>query len=214
MEIQSYEPYHIGIKLNPSLPVETLRQKILPKLRSSGFNEVSEDKIPSNVSHEIEVIAKDGNNKIQLNYPLSALNTIGEDPVSTTETFKKLLEIIKSLGYEINGVAASIDIVTNVFVKTDADPTEIINNSVKCDLNPWQELHKNTSVNGLKIDLIDEETGKQSLRLIVGPSSLSPKSQVVLTIRYLHVEPEPIIDFGLKLEERTKKFVNSLGVKN
>lgn len=214
MEIQSFEPYHIGIKLNPSLPIDALRQKILPKLRSSGFNEVSEDKIPSNVSHEIEVIAKDGNNKIELNYPLSALNTVGTEPTGTTETFKKLLGIIESLGYEIKGVAASIDIVTNVFVKTDDDPTELINGSVKCDLNPWQELNKNTNVNGLKIDLIDEEYGKETLRIIVGPSSLSPTSQIVLTFRYVNIEPEPIIDFGLKLEERTKKFVNSLGSKN
>lgn len=212
MEIQSYEPYHIGIKLSSTMPVEVLRQKILPKLDSFGFNEVAEEKKAQNISHENEVIAKDGANRIELNYPLTALNTVGTDPKNTTETFTKLLNVIKSLGYELKGLTPSIDVVANVFVKTNKAPTILINNSVKCDLDPWKELNKNTNVNGLKIDLIDEEYGKESLRILVGPSSLSPTTQIVLSIRYVNIQTDPIIDFGMKLEDRVKRFVNSLEV--
>ena len=91
MEILSYEPYHIGIKINTSMPIPLLRKKILPKLRTSEFVVDTPDQLASNVTPQNEVIAVDGKNRIELNYQLSALNTIGEDPTSTTNTFKKLL---------------------------------------------------------------------------------------------------------------------------
>ncbi len=211
MEIQSYEPYHIGIKINASMPIEILRKKILPKLRESEFTVDTADELASNVTPKLEVIAVDGKNKIELNYQLSALNTIGEEPTSTTNTFKKLLSILSKLGYEIKGISTSIDIVANVFIKTDENPTKLINNSVKCDLSPWKELNENTHANGIKIDLVDEEYAKESLRLMIGPSTLSPTTQAVLTVRYLTMEAEDIIDFGNKLEERIIRFMKSFG---
>jgi len=212
MEIQSYDPFHIGIKINPSMPIAILRKKLLSKLRDSEFLVDAPDELAPNVTPENEVIASDGKNRIELNYKLSALNTVGEEPDSTTATFQKLLSVISKLGYEIKGIATSIDVVTNVFIKTDKDPTELINNSVKCDLKPWKELNENTNVNGIKIDLIDEEYGKESLRLMMGPSSYSPTKQVVLTVRYLSTEAEDIIDFCKKLEERIIRFMKSIGV--
>lgn len=211
MEIQSYEPFHIGIKINPSMPIATLRKKLLPKLKESGFSVDTPDELAPNVTPQNEVIALDGKNRIELNYQLSSLNTVGEEPKSTTETFQKLLSLISKLGYEIKGIATSIDVVTNVFIKTDKDPTELINSSVKCDLKPWRELNENANVNGIKIDLVDEEYGKESLRLLIGPSSYSPTTQAVLTVRYLSTEAEDIIDFGKKLEERIMRFMKSLG---
>ena len=212
MEILSYDPYHIGIKINQSLPMNILRQKILPKMRNSDFKVDVNDELPSNIKMENEVIGTDGENRIELNYPLTALNTVGTNPSKTTATFEKLLGVVNKLGYEMKGIASTIDVLTNVMVKTNEDPTKLINQSVKCDLGPWKEINKNTNVNGLKIDLIDEEFAKETLRILIGPSSLSPTTQVAFTIRYLNVEPKPVIDFGQKLEERIIKFAKSLGV--
>ena len=212
MEILAYDPYHIGIKISPQFPIEQIRKKLLPKLRSSEFLVDVNDEIPTNIQHEVEVIAKDENNRIEFNYKLHALNTEGEDPIKTTNTFKKLLEVIGDSGFELKGIAPTIDIVTNVFVKTDSSPNELINNSIKCDLTPWSEINEEAKfVNGLKIDLIDEKYGKESLRIIIGSSSLNPTTQLALTIRYLHIETQPIIDFGENLQNRVIKFINSLG---
>lgn len=212
MKITSFDPaYHIGIKVNPTMHVSTLRQKIIPKFKETEFSNVAPERLPSNVKHEIEVLANDGTVKIEINYQLNALNTEGEDSESTTKTFEKLLSILKELNYEIKGFSTSIDIVTNVIVSTDKVPTKLINDSVKCNLEPWRELNPNTNVNGLKINLIDEEYAKQSLTLLVGPSSLSPTTAIVVSIRYLTLEPDLIIDFGKKLNQRLIKFLESLG---
>lgn len=212
MEITSFEPaYHIGIKVNPSMPVSTLRQKIIPKFNEAGFSNVAPERLASNVKHEIEVLANDGTVKIEMNYPLNALNTEGEDSEGTTKTFEKLLSILKDLNYEIKGFSTSIDVVTNVNVSTDKNPTKLINDSVKCNLEPWREMNPNTNVNGIKIDLIDDEYAKQSLRLLVGPSSLSPTTAIVVSLRYLTIEPDSIIDFGKNLNQRIIKFLESLG---
>ena len=211
MEILSYEPYHIGIKISPALPMDILRSKLLPKLRETDFGVNAEDVLPSNVKMENEVLASKGKTKFEINYALTALNTVGVNPIDTTDSFEVLLSLLKKLGYEMKGVASSIDVLTNVTVKTDIDPTKLINDSVKCDLTPWRELNENTNVNGLKIDLIDEKFGRESLRMLVGPSSLSPTSQLVFSIRYLHIESEPIIAFGKTLENKIMKFAQSLG---
>ena len=211
MEILSYEPYHIGIKVSPALPMAVLRSKLLPKLRETDFKVNAEDALPSNVKMENEVVASLGETKLEMNYALTALNTVGVNPIDTTKSFEVLLSVLKDLGYEMQGVATSIDVMTNVTIKTEKNPTELINNSVKCDLTPWREINENTNVNGLKIDLIDEKFGKESLRILVGPSSLSPTSQLVFSVRYLHMEPEPIINFGTSLESKVTHFAKSFG---
>lgn len=212
MEIKSYDPYHIGIKINSQLPILHFREKILSNLRSAGLNTDNLEEHTSNVPSENEVIALDGKIRIEFNYKLNAVNTEGDDPIKTTNTFKKLLKVIEQTDLEMKGISTSIDVVTNVFVKTDSTPAELINKSIKCDLAPWKEINQDVEIlNGIKIDLIDEKFGKESLRIIIGPSSLNPTTQLALTIRYLHIETQPIITFGEKLEERVMKFLNSLG---
>jgi len=211
MKILSYEPYHIGIKISPALPMQVLRTKLLPKLRETDYTVDAQDTLASNVKMENEVIATKGDTRIELNYSLTALNTVGNNPLDTTSSFELLVSLLDKLGFEMKGVSTSIDIMTNVSVKTETDPTKLISDSVKCDLSPWKELNQNTNVNGLKIDLIDDEFGKESLRILVGPSSLSPTSQLVFSIRYLHLEPEPIVSFGKSLESKITKFAQSFG---
>jgi len=215
MKIDSFEPsYHIGMKINPSMQLLTLRQKIIPKLKEAGFSDVVPERLASNVTLENEVLANDGTVRIEMNYKLNALNIEGKDPENATKTFEKLVSLLKELNYEIKGLSSSIDIVTNAKILTDKDPTKLINDTVKCNLEPWKELNPNTNVDGIKIELIDEEYAKQALRLLVGPSSLSPTTAIVVSLRYLTTEPSDIINFGNKLNQRITKFLESLGVNN
>lgn len=209
MEIESFDPYHIGIKLNPTLNLPSFRLKVLQAMKDVGFNVVAQEQLNSNV--QIEVLATDKDVRIEFNYQVFALNTIGIEPKSTAELFQKLINMLKTIGYEIQALAPSFEILTNINVKTDNDPTKIINKSVNCNLESWKELNSNVNVTGLKVDLIDKEYGKEVLTVTVGPNPVRPSTTIILGIRYVQIEQEKIVDFSNKIEDRVLRFMKSFG---
>lgn len=209
MEIESFDPYHIGIKLNPTLNLPSFRLKILQAMKDVGFNVVAQEQLDPNA--KTEIIVTDGDIRIELNYQVFALNTIGIEPKSTAELFQKLINMLKTMGYEIQALAPSFEILTNMNVKTDSDPTKIINKSVNCNLESWKELSSNVNVTGLKVDLIDNEYGKEALTITIGPNPVRPTTTTILGLRYLHIEEEKIVDFSNKIEDRVLRFMKSFG---
>ncbi len=211
MEIESFEPYHIGIKLSAGLDVVKFRKEILDQMTSGGWNVIANPTtIPNPKTTPIEILSENNNIQTSFNYVLGALNTDGLEPSSTTNSFEKLFSILSTLGYEIQGMSTSVDITTNVYVKTDKVPSDIINNSVKCDLAEFKKLNNNTKVNGLRIELIDEEYAKESMTLIISPNPSKPKTSFLINFRYTHIEAQPIIDVGRNIDSKILKLLQSL----
>lgn len=207
MKISSYDPYHIGIKLTPALSFQIFREKLLRSMNDAGMNVVINDLIP-NVPQE--VVFREENARIEFNYASIALNTIGNNPKDATELFKKLVNILTTMGYDVNGLAVLFEILSNINVTVDTDPNPLITNSVKCNLDEWREINNNISVNGLKIEATDEVYGKETLRILIGPNTIRPNT-LLLNINYRSVDVEKIVNFGNSLDKRVMSIVTSLG---
>lgn len=209
MKIESYEPFHIGIKLNPAVLTHSLRVQLLNSLKDSGFDILAKSQPMPNARNEDLAIKND--TRIQLSYEKHALNTIGKNPKDTTEIFKEVLDLIVKMGYEIKAFAPQFEILINMNIITEKNPTQIINNSVKCNLDSWKELDSNVNVNGLKVALIDEKFAKQSLQMFLGPNPVRPTTTIILGIQYINIDKDEVIDFNNKIEDRSLRFVKSLG---
>lgn len=209
MKIESYDPFHIGIKLNPAVLANSLRRELLDSLKDSGFDILVKGQPMPNVRNEDLAIKND--TRIQFSYEKHALNAIGKNPKDTTEIFKEVLDLIVKIGYEIKAFAPQFEILTNINIITEKNPTQIINNSIKCNLDSWKELDSNVNADGLKVTLIDEKFGKQSLQMFLGPNPVRPTTTIILGIQYVNIDKDKIIDFNSKIEERALRFVKSLG---
>jgi len=211
MKVESYDPYHIGIKLsNINLPI--FREKVIKTMKSLDLHIIAKDEIPVNVPTEI--LAKDEETKIEINYTSTAINTIGNNPQQTNQLFSKLLKILTTIGYELDALVGFYEIATNINIKSDKDPRELVNTSVNCDLSSWNDIGSDLKADGIKFDYVDKETAKDSLSITVGPNPVRPKNYLLVNIRYQHIEDDKIIDFGSKIEDRVLSLVGSLGEKN
>jgi len=211
MKIESFDPYHIGIKLN-NVNFQIFRQKIIKTMKSLEMPISAKDEMPFNVP--IEILTSDGETRIELNYSSLAINTIGNDPHKTNELFSKLTKVLTTIGYELDSLVIFYEVQTNINIKLDTSPLELVSKSVSCNLESWKELHSGVSVNGIKIELVDNELGAQSLAIVVYPNPIRPKHYLLVSVRYQHIEDDKIIDFGNKIEKRVLNLIGSLGKKN
>ena len=213
MKIESYEPFHVGIKLINTISLPAFRKRLIEGMKKQGFTVVANEEYDSD--NKTETIAKNDNAKIEFNYPLFALNTVGSVPKKVADEFEKLVNLLTSLDYELeNALVSFYDILSNVIIHSDEDAIKLINNSVKCSLEPWKEINPNVQISALKIDLSDLEYGKEQMTITVGHNPVRPKSSLVLGFRYQLIEKDKVIEFCNKIDERISNFISSFGDKN
>ena len=213
MEIERYEPYHIGIKLEPGHDMGVLWDRLRRALSArSDYKVLGEPQIGQaiGIAPGKVVLAVKDDVRIELNFPAAALNTIGESPKKVSDTFKEVAsEILPSEDYDMDIVVSFYEILTNVTIKSDKKPTEILNNSMKLDLELLKQ--RNVSVSGLKLS--NEFTLRDRGRLtevIVEPSATSPRDKFKVSLQYRSVDKEEIVQFHEKVEDFVIKLIQSL----
>ena len=213
MNIESYEPFHVGIKLANTISLPAFRKRLLTGMKQQGFTIVADDEYDAD--NKTETIAKNNNAKIEFNYPLFALNTVGSNPKQVAEEFEKLMKLLISLDYELeNALVVFYDVFSNVVIHLDEDPAKLIDNSVKCNLDPWKEINSNAHIAALRIDVADLEYGKGQMTMTIGPNPVRPKTSLVLGFRSQQLEKDKVIEFCNKIDGRILTFISSLGGKN
>jgi len=176
LHIEAYAPYHIGIKLTNALALPAFRKRVISAMsQGSDFTSVSGDNI--DMTSPNDIIAKINGVRIEINYQAQALNVIGDEPKTTTATFKKLLDILQSLDYELeNALVVFYEVLSNILVSIDGDFSSRVTNSVSCDLSGFLELNPNVKVSTLKINFADKESGKEAMDLVIGSNPVRPKT--------------------------------------
>jgi len=213
LKIEAYEPFHIGIKLTSALSLPAFRKRVVAALsKVPDFTVISGDNF--DITSPNDVIAKINGVRIEINYQSQAINVIGEEPKTTTLTFKKLLDILKSLDYELEDALVSFyEVLSNILVSVDENYSNVITNSVSCNLDGFKELNSNVKISNIKIDFTDKESGKESLDLVIGSNPVRPKTSVIVGLKYRHTNNEKVLDFNDKIEERVLTLLNSFGDK-
>lgn len=210
INIETYEPYHIGIKLTSALSLPAFRKRIFSAISEQTDFVMSGDSFDGLSQNDI--IAKINDVRIEINYSSQALNVIGDKPEPTKVVFTKLLDILESLDYELeNTLVAFYEVLANAIIRVDENYSNVLTNSISCNLDGFKELNPNVKISNLKIDFIDKESGKESLDLVIGSNPVRPKTSVLVGIKYRSTKKEKILDFSDKIEGRLLTLLNSFG---
>lgn len=213
VQIESYEPYHIGIKLDADINLERLKSKIKGPLKEKEYKireEVLlvEPRVTAIAAKEILGI-KD-NVRVELNFIANALNIIGEKPEKVIKIFKEISNILPEMGYNTSIAVSFYEIIMNATLKSDKNPIEMIANSTKLNLESLSA--RAVAVDGLKLSNKSKKEMKDQLtELFIEPSPISPNDRFSINFLYRSKEKEEVELFHNKISDVVIKIIQSLG---
>ena len=209
MKINSYAPYHIGIKLNPSIPIRELRQIILKNVGTFNMEQIAGEIFPLNVSSEI--LVKDADVRIEMNFVALALNTVGENPKKVTDIFEKVVKLLSENNYDLKSLAVFYELVISAHIDHGGDSFKILNKAVKCNITSVKDLVSDMSVEGIKFNIGLEDKDQDALGLIVNISPINPSKFLLIKISYQTRNFEKISGLKNTIEEKLLTIAKSLG---
>lgn len=217
MEIESYEPFHIGSKFRYYVDNLILAKlyEYYEKNKKKDF-ELNSDILSGDkyISPIINIITnKKEKLTIQLNLSANALNYIGNEPERVVELFMELLEKLPELGFELKATFSFYEILTNVIIKLeeqDKKPNEIFekfSSNILTDLKNVPDLGINYIRFTNKLVQVDDD---ERFNLEVSPNRTSPDKRIILKILNRSNDYKKIIEFQKNLEESIKEIFNKL----
>jgi len=209
LKINSYTPYHIGIKLNPSIPIRELRQIILKNAETFNMEPIAGEIIQPNISTEILVKSTDV--RIEMNLVALALNTIGENPKKVTDIFEKVVNLLSENNYDLKSLAVFYELVISAHIDHSGDSFKILNKAVKCNITPIKDLVSDMSVHGIKFSIGFDEKETDALSMLVNLSPINPSKLLLLKISYQTRDIEKISGLKNTIDEKLLTIANSLG---
>ena len=213
LQIESYEPYHIGNKLNPATNFDSLKKKLKEKLQTAEYKITEETLSGQQVIFDkpIEVLGLKNDVRIELNHLAQALNVIGTNPENVSSIYMEINSFLPEIGYEIENLSLFFEIVTSIIVKSDEKtPKEILNDSIKLNMGSFfiNDI-ENTNIIGIRIG--GENTEKDNnFTLSIEPSTTSPNSRFMLNLRYRSKDKENIQIFHQELDEKIMQLLTQL----
>lgn len=220
MNIDSYEPYHIGLKLGVLVNVETLKNKLMKQLKDEDYKDKELVQSQINIDSISEILGIKEETKIELNYTTHSVNIIGDQPATVIKHFEKIIEIFAKIGYDINVAVQFYEVIAGIVVKYDKNPMESMTNSVKLDVEKLTNTHKSLGArelgieslrigNRLKPQMMDIFTS-----IIVEPSAVNPSNSFLIKTIYRSKSINEITLFHNELVKIVSDIVNSLDLEN
>ncbi len=206
LEVESYEPYHIGNKLNPATNFDSLKTKLKEKLKTTGYS-VTEKMLSGQqiiLGLSIETLGTKNDVRVELNHIAHALNVIGTKPESVTEIFTEITSILPDIGYELDKISLLYEIIASIIIKSDGKPIDILNKSVNLDLTSLSMDELNMNIIGMRIGGENTEKGK-SFALAIEPNVTSPSSRFLVKAKYWSKET---VDIELFYKDLDTKIIN------
>jgi hypothetical protein len=208
MKIESYEPYHIGTKLNPYMNFDALKEKLKTELGKRGY-ELSKEVVtePIRIVPSREVLASKKDTKVELNLSAQALNAIGSTPKNVLETFNELMNLLPTLGYETDAAIVFHEILAGINIKTDEKPLEILRKSTRIKFKLLKDIG-DLGVTALRIGSVREEDS--TVNLIIEPNPASPTTRFIVSLVFRSKTRNKIELFHNQLEEKVLEVMAQL----
>ena len=205
MEIESYDPYHIGIKLKSHVDLKAFEKKIKKNLKKKNFV-VNEENITDSPIPKSDILGKKGNVNILLNMVSWAINSVGDKPNDVIKIFNEVFDTIQSSGYEEDATINFYEIITNISIKTNKKPIELLNKNLKLDL---KYLANNDKLNVLGVRIGDKlpEDGTDFTQIIIEPKPTSPNNRMLIVVGYRSSKKEKLNTFHYDLNTKINKFL-------
>ncbi len=205
IRIESYEPYHIGIKLEQHVNLDFFKKKIKDILKGKEYNIIEDSIIESLIK---EVVGIKNNVKVELNRATQALNIIGENPTNVTEIFDEITANIPE-GYDIDSIMSFYEIITNMNIMLDTNPTDLLTKSSNIDLSSLKDID-NMIISSIMISNSTKEK-YNIFKLIIEPNPVSPSNSFYIKLLYRSREKQKVIFFQNILEDRITRLIKSIG---
>ncbi len=211
LEIESYEPYHIGNKLNPATNFDSLKTKLKEKFKTTGYSVT--EKTPSGqqiiLDLPIETLGTKNDVRVELNHIAHALNVIGTKPENVTNVFTEITSILPDIGYELDKISLLYEIVASIIIKSDDKPIDILNKSVNLNLASLSIDELNLDIMGMRIGGENTEKGK-SFALAIEPNITSPSSRFLVRVLYRSKETADIEVFYKDLDTKIIDLISQM----
>lgn len=213
LQVDSYEPYHIGSKLNPATNFDILKSRLKEKLGAAGYSTKSESQDEESylIKNPIEILATKKNTKIEFNKIAQALNVIGTKPEDVSEIFKEIMNMLIDLEYEIENLVVIFEVLATIIVKADDKPLNVLNQTVSIDSNsfPVKDVH-NWGVTGIRLG------GENSLKntffsVMIEPNPTSQNTKFRAKLQYQSREMENVQTFFESLDLKIITLMKQLG---
>lgn len=207
MEIESFEPYHIGTKLKPIVDILSFKKKIRNKLRGEKYK-VIENSSSDSMLPTMEELAIKNDVRVVFNPLAHALNTIGDKPDSVIGIFQEVNKSILDSGYEEKSTISFYEIVTNINIKVKTPPKEILNKDSKFILDLFKDCGKLNTI-GIRLSDNLPEDNREYIEIVIEPKPTSPNTYLSVNVVFRSPEKEKIINFHKNLNTNIQKIIKS-----
>lgn len=203
VEIDSYELYHIGNKLNPAINFEKFKDDLETSLKDCGFSITKEDSF-NRINVPSEVICTKNSVKVELNYERQALNLIGTNPSEVTSIFEEIISTLPDMDYEIDSTIVFFEVIAGILLKSSGKPLEKIGAliSLNTKLFTDDDIPEVNTI-GIRIGG-NEPSDKAFITLTIEPNPVNPNLKTAVKIQY-RAEKQNIIEFHRKLDGKIMK---------
>lgn len=203
MEIESFEPYHIGIKLRPPIDPATIT-KLISTLKKMDFETIQQ--APYGVP--LIEIARKKNTIVQINLDANAINAIGSDPIDVMSIHNDLIKSFEVIDLDTESSISFYELISVISIKTHQDPQKVLENNVKFDSSLFKKY--DASVSGIKISKSKIENENELFELYTEPKSISPKEKYYMRIFLRSSNFDNIKDLNDNIIEFVKEYIKKL----
>ena len=208
MEIESFEPYHIGTKLMPNVDILLLKKKIKNKLKDFKYK-IIEDSSSDSILPQMENLALKNDVRVVLNSLVHALNTIGDNPDKVLSIFQEVNKLMFELDYEEKSTVAFYEIVTNVSIKVKTKPVEILNKHSKSLLELIKGIGQ-LSTTAIRLSDKNPQDTKEYTEISIEPKPTSPNTYLFVSIVFRSQNIQKIINFTKNINDNIQNIIKKL----
>ena len=216
MDIESYDLYHIGIKLNTNvLNFDMIKKNLLPKLAEKDFNIVEEPKATLDLKtgilkSENIILAEFDGVEVKFNMSTMALNFVGDNPEIVRKAFEDCIGSIEDIGWDLNQVFLFFELAIKATLKTDNNPIVVIKNSSKINLEQFEGIN-NIAVSAIKVTSEGKDpSNKNWFNLVIEPKLVSPTTRYSIGVLFRHESKDEMLAFQVGVEEMIIQMIVSM----
>jgi hypothetical protein len=203
VELDSYERYHIGNKLNPATNFEKLKDDLESSLKDCGFSITKDDSF-NRINVPSEVICTKNNVKVELNYAAQALNLIGTNPSDVTSIFEEIISTLPKMDYEIDSTVVFFEVIAEILLKSPGKPLEKIGGLISLNTKLFTD-NDISEVNTIGIRIAgNKPSDKAFITLTIEPNPVNPNLKTAVKLQY-RAEKQNIIEFHRELDDKIVK---------
>jgi hypothetical protein len=211
VEILSFEPYHIGTKLQAHVDLGTLGNKLRECLKAKQYALPLRTPVEflASIPAAAQVLGNKDGVSVWFNIAGLALNVTGPDPSKVSQVFRETNHALSELGYDPNAVVAFYEIVSTIVIASDTLPTQSINKSVHIDLGSMGNLGE-IAVDSLRIVNLKPTEEQGAFMLVVEPNPNNPDKSYSARLLFRSSKPDNIEAFHSTLKEKLVNVIKSI----